>query len=527
MCSKALWRIVLTALAIFAFGACGATDTLSKPPADVSSQGEVEQWPLVIWPPSEDGPFIHRAPADLTDFSAVASTYLRPLMPGSGLLLSSWAAPADILADDLILFYCYNNLGGLPIYSCPDGFTYDPGNGDRPSVPAEQVEAALQRHFDVSAEHLRTSYSYNVDTQTYLMTDAFATPYSYVALSAEERGGIITITVGSDFDGSVSVMSELKLEIGEGNIVRYLSFEKAPQVPPNPVDLTDVNWGELPCRVTEIAMEGGYVRHPNQMSHADISGDTLYLQYWYESGTRYITAFDLHTGEQKASITTSPSVNFWLSDSELRVFDGDKIIRYDLELNPLEEIPFMGEPHQWNTMPCFSRDGGSLLYTDTDSYPVIYNIAAGESEPFENNLNGRYPSRISYFVDTGLPDIYVLIAGNAGETLIYDAAAGELISRAKNRDFNSLYIDLDNARLFKSIPGVGADENYTQSGPAYYAYVDREEPVLWVYDFAQTRRCAIPLGDRWPDSWALRVIDNRAILLDDPQHRETVVYLLA
>ena len=217
-------------------GSVPAGDASSETDSAVQSQPEQEMQsqpePAVVSPimvdwPGEYGPHIEQAPADLGDLGAVTRIYLKPMLPGSDIFGRSWASGNEVSADMLICFYAHNNFAGLPIWMGADGYTYNIGEG-APVLPGAEIEETLQKHFDVSVEHLRTSSQYNVDSQTYVLYDYFSSPYEYVAQSVEERDDGLYIAFGARMYGQeeVRVLGVLSLRIEQDNVVKYLAFAK-------------------------------------------------------------------------------------------------------------------------------------------------------------------------------------------------------------------------------------------------------------------------------------------------------------
>ncbi|WP_092641252.1 hypothetical protein [Acetanaerobacterium elongatum] len=123
------------------------------------------------------------APVDLSDIEAVTKAYVAPL--GDYCLCYPWASASEIQVNHLISICGDNNLLNRPADV----------NLNTPDPSAAEVEAALQRHFDVSADYLRTSWMYNKKAQTYhLYTHKQELPFR--AISATQKGSRIEIEVG-------------------------------------------------------------------------------------------------------------------------------------------------------------------------------------------------------------------------------------------------------------------------------------------------------------------------------------------
>ncbi len=163
---------------------------------------------------------IDDAPVNLKDLRAVESVYIRLLRPE--VFFYSWASAADIKADDLIEICAQYNLLDLPT-DIED--VYLP---EYVHAPAEQVEAAIQKHFNVISEYLKTSkwYEYgNVKNTYYLVVGGGG--YWPKAISAEQDGNQIIIEAGMFAleDMSLTPCGTLTVELNDKNVVKYLSYQ--------------------------------------------------------------------------------------------------------------------------------------------------------------------------------------------------------------------------------------------------------------------------------------------------------------
>ena len=123
------------------------------------------------------------APADLSNLDAVTKAYVAPL--GDYCLCYPWASASEIQVYHLIDICGDSNLLNRPADV----------NLNTPDPSAAEVEAALQRHFDVSADYLRTSWMYDKKDQTYhLYTNKQELPFR--AISATQKGNRVEIEVG-------------------------------------------------------------------------------------------------------------------------------------------------------------------------------------------------------------------------------------------------------------------------------------------------------------------------------------------
>ena len=151
---------------------------------------------------------------------------VRTLIPTGNAYSYSWASPEEITPDDLVNICAYNNLLNLPLEKADTPIAKGGGYAD-PFALADgpQVEAALQKLFDVSAEHLRTSSLYNADRQGYQMLCGWGGGWRYLAMESQEAAGKTHITVGQAFDlNPPKEVGTLVVEIAPDQSVRYLSY---------------------------------------------------------------------------------------------------------------------------------------------------------------------------------------------------------------------------------------------------------------------------------------------------------------
>ncbi len=177
---------------------------------------------------------------DLSNMDDVTAAFLAPLTTKT--LLYSWESASEISADNLIGFCTKNNLLNLP---------QDEEGGYAPeyiNAPADEVEEALKKHFNVSSEHLRNSRWYDADTKTYALVVGGG-GVGHVAISAEQKENKIMIAVGivaSDDEENEDMTARKKampyyphilegwivfpsgmmtVELNDENVVTYISYE--------------------------------------------------------------------------------------------------------------------------------------------------------------------------------------------------------------------------------------------------------------------------------------------------------------
>ncbi len=177
---------------------------------------------------------------DLSNMDNVTAAFLAPL--NNDCLYYAWEDASGILAVHLLSICSRNNLLNLPI--------------DNPikwhDVPEQEVVTALQRYFDFTYDHLRSSYRYNKEKQTYFIDRIEEEESVFRAISATQDGSRIKIEVGLTVpdpgetpdkqstmlaqyaavnyqpygqDMLVFPSGTLTVELREDNAVRYLSYE--------------------------------------------------------------------------------------------------------------------------------------------------------------------------------------------------------------------------------------------------------------------------------------------------------------
>ena len=177
---------------------------------------------------------------DLSNMDDVTATFLAPL--NNDCLYYAWEDASGIREWHLLNICSRNNLLNLPT--------------DNPikwhAVPEQEVVAALQRNFDFTPGHLRTSFRYNKDKQTYYIDRIEEEESVFRAISATQEGSRIRIEIGLTVpdpgetpdkqstmlaqyaavnyqpygqDMLVFPSGTLTVELREDNAVRYLSYE--------------------------------------------------------------------------------------------------------------------------------------------------------------------------------------------------------------------------------------------------------------------------------------------------------------
>lgn len=224
---KLMILTLVVALLVITTGCEKRKEQVSEPPAEVSNTLEESEntdsslpevktvtYDLEKMPESAN---INAAPVeDLTDLYAVTGTYVWPLTVNGSVWAESWSSPSEIPADQLVYICAFN-----------EWVAYDFSDETvQPFAPAEEVEAAIQKHFDVTVDYLRTANSYNADNNTYPMSEGGG-GWAAVAMSAKQEGDQIIIQIGQlPLDETeASEIGILKLEVTDDNIVHYISYE--------------------------------------------------------------------------------------------------------------------------------------------------------------------------------------------------------------------------------------------------------------------------------------------------------------
>lgn len=156
---------------------------------------------------------------DPNDLEAM-SRLVQPLFRGANLYSKSWSSARELSPDDLVNFCAANNLLNLPqdFEQC-----YLPGF-DYPQ--AEQVEAALQKYFDIDEAFLRNSQQYDPKTNTYQLIGGFGSLCSGVALSAKQEEQLLLIEVGVLYEmNQITPLSNDHIVTKDGVLVPFGSLQ--------------------------------------------------------------------------------------------------------------------------------------------------------------------------------------------------------------------------------------------------------------------------------------------------------------
>lgn len=128
---------------------------------------------------------VEELPAE--EVEQLSRDYVELLAPGGNWWESSWSSPEELTADQLVEVCAYNNL--LELSTQPEDHII--------AAPAQQVEQALAEHFDVSAEHLRTSQYYDPENETYGLPLDGGGDWSAWAVSARRDGDRLELEIAA------------------------------------------------------------------------------------------------------------------------------------------------------------------------------------------------------------------------------------------------------------------------------------------------------------------------------------------
>ena len=219
-------RLGLVVCLVVALSACGQAVVAPGSGMDdiVSQDGEIGSTESGMTPEEErriylQGLSIDSAPVDLNDLAAVTAVYVSPLP--NNCYLYGWKSASEITADNLIEACAKENFLKLPR---DEEDCYFPESAH---PPAEDVEAAIQKHFDVDVEYLRKSRWYEKEDHTYSLVSGFGGGWSGVAVSAKQTGNqiIIEIAIEKGVDDSITPVGTMAVELTQDNAVRYISYE--------------------------------------------------------------------------------------------------------------------------------------------------------------------------------------------------------------------------------------------------------------------------------------------------------------
>ncbi len=159
---------------------------------------------------------------DAGDLETVTSVFIEPLLRGDIAVLGTWQSPAELEADYFVRFCGRNNLLKRPLIQTGDGYEY----ADAVCTAAE-LEQAVQRYFDVTAEYLRTSPSYDAAAGTYTLPGYGGGGREVYAMDAKADGNRLSLSVGVSMPGQTDspfLEGTLLVRLTDDGGFRYLSY---------------------------------------------------------------------------------------------------------------------------------------------------------------------------------------------------------------------------------------------------------------------------------------------------------------
>ncbi len=159
---------------------------------------------------------------DTGDLETVTSVFVEPLLRGDSAVLGTWQSPEALEADYFVRFCGRNNLLKRSLIQTGDGYEY----ADAVCTAAE-LEQAVQRYFDVTAEYLRTSPSYDAAADTYTLQSYGGGGREVFAMDAKKNGERWSVSVGVSMLGQTDspfLEGTLLVRLTDDGGFRYLSY---------------------------------------------------------------------------------------------------------------------------------------------------------------------------------------------------------------------------------------------------------------------------------------------------------------
>lgn len=117
----------------------------------------------------------------ITSLDEVNNKYLSDVVH-AGVTAISWKYAAELPPDDFTAFYYHHVL----VREFPNGWT------EPIKITAEQLEAEVQSHFDVPAEHIRKAANYDVVNQVYLFDYGIGST-EFALIKAEVKDNVLLL----------------------------------------------------------------------------------------------------------------------------------------------------------------------------------------------------------------------------------------------------------------------------------------------------------------------------------------------
>lgn len=191
--------VVLVSLTFF----CSCANTIPK--------NEIKEPPSI----KEEAPY----QINTSNIKDLQEKYVTPILVCGDIKTYNWSSAQEIQADDLIEFCAYQNLLNLPTEE--DRAIRYSGKYVNNIAPAEEVEAAILKHFDVSREHIRTSKYYNEDSNTYSLI--YRITGTLVLNNVEKEGETFVFHLFNSPDPKI--VGKLKVNFLSDGTIKYQSLE--------------------------------------------------------------------------------------------------------------------------------------------------------------------------------------------------------------------------------------------------------------------------------------------------------------
>jgi|GEM_PF-2476164 len=138
---------------------------------------------------------------------------------------TSWDDAEEIEPDALAEYYIYLGLTDEVTFSSDYPTDKEFGN---PLIPADALEKGVQKHFDVSAEHIRKSQYYDAENNAY-WTGGIGTTVDIYVVDMEQKGDLRTIDFEARIESSdykASWDGTIVVQLTEDNNYKFISYER-------------------------------------------------------------------------------------------------------------------------------------------------------------------------------------------------------------------------------------------------------------------------------------------------------------
>lgn len=137
----------------------------------------------------------------------------------------SWNNAEEIEPDALAEYYIY--LGSTDEVTFSSTYPKDK-EFNNPLIPADVLEKGVQKHFDVSAEHIRKSQYYDPENNAY-WTGGIGTTVDIYVVDTEQKGDLETIDFEARIESSdykASWDGTIVVQLTEDNNYKFISYER-------------------------------------------------------------------------------------------------------------------------------------------------------------------------------------------------------------------------------------------------------------------------------------------------------------